>query len=165
VTNIPRLPPPPDADRFAFRRSLLDESSAAPDLNPVLRFLTPRLPALAAMLTSYPDIYRRLAAERSRSGSTPELEAEALALAGDMATVMQSLRSRPDVLEGMAQIEGLTPPPMVQADQLFCALMLMSGASGFEFSDDLLLDAEELGMLMSQPEVVDFVASIETAGD
>jgi hypothetical protein len=147
MTSLPPLPSP-GVDRRAFRQSMLAD--------PVM--------SVARFLTAYPEAYRRLEAERTARGTRRELEAEALALAGDIATVMQSVRSRESIVA--SDDAGRTVElPLVEVDQVFSAFVLLAGDTAAGIPPEMLLDGDDLALAITTPAVTAFITSIEPAGD
>ena len=117
--------------------------------------------SVAAFLTSYVAAYRRLAAERAAHGTRPELEAEALALAGDIATVMQSVRSQ-EAIVAIDDAGNTLRLPLLEVDQVFSALVLVAGDTAAGIPAEMLLDGDDLHAAINTPAVNDFITRIET---
>jgi hypothetical protein len=112
-----------------LRRELLDTSDAPPDLSPDLQFLASRQAALAALFEDHADRYQALYTSARDTGPTAEIRHEALEAAGNLATLLQSLRSREDLQVALAQAPGLVPTPLLAVDQLFFSFTLLASAS------------------------------------
>jgi hypothetical protein len=112
-----------------LRRELLDTSDAPPDLSPDLQFLASRQAALAALFEDHADRYRALYTTVRDSGPTAEIRHEALEAAGNLATLLQSLRGREDLQVALAQAPGFVPTPLLAVDQLFFSFTLLASAS------------------------------------
>ena len=111
------------------RRELLDTSDAPPDLSPDLRFLASRQASLAALLTDHARRYTILYRAIRDSGATADTRAQALEAAGDLATLLQSLRGREDLQVALAHAPGHVPTPLLAVDQLFFSFTLLAGAT------------------------------------
>ncbi|HEY3728695.1 MAG TPA: hypothetical protein VGL51_16075 [Solirubrobacteraceae bacterium] len=110
-----------------LRRQLLDDSDAPAQLSPQLRFLASRGAAAAALLLNHAELYKHLLERYQREGASPEIEEIALDAAGNLATVLQSLRSREDLL-AMVRISPDVPGiPVAAIDQLAFSFLLLTG--------------------------------------
>ncbi|HTU98199.1 MAG TPA: hypothetical protein VMF14_20280 [Solirubrobacteraceae bacterium] len=119
-----------------LRRELLDTSDAPPDLSPDLRFLASRQAALAALLQDHADRYTALYTAARDTGPTLEIRHAALQSAGNLATLLQSLRSREELQVALAHAPGFVPTPLLAIDQLFYSFTLLAAAT--ETPDDVL---------------------------
>ena len=113
-----------------LRREMLDSSDAPPELSADLAFLASRQAALAALLLDHAQHYKVLYHAARQSGTTEEIRAAALDAAGNLGTVLQSLRGREDLQVALAHAPGYTPTPMIAIDQLFFSFTLLAAASG-----------------------------------
>lgn len=111
-----------------LRREMLDTSDAPAELSPDLRFLASRQASLAALLLEHSERYKVLYRAAREHGPTEETRAAALGAAADLATILQSLRSREDLQVALAQAPGYTPTPLLAADQLLFSLALLTGS-------------------------------------
>jgi hypothetical protein len=109
-----------------LRRELLDTSDAPPELGPDLQFLASRQAALAALLLDHSERYKALHQRISTTGPTPETKQQALQAANNLATLLQSLRSREDLQAALASAPGHTPTPLLAVDQLFFSFTLLT---------------------------------------
>jgi hypothetical protein len=116
----------------AFRRSLVEHGDLESEMPRDAAFLIGHQAAaaflLAGLARTYPELLRRLEAE----GPTADLEAEALDAAGTLATVLQSLRSREDLLQAVEHGDArgaVLPVPMTVLDQLFHSFVLLTEGS------------------------------------
>ena len=119
-----------------LRREMLDSSDAPAELSPDLRFLASRQASLAALMLDHAEHYKVLYAAARESGITEEIHTAALDAAGNLGTVLQSLRSREDLQIALAHAPGYTPTPMLAVDQLFFSFTLLAG-SGADSLEDL----------------------------
>jgi len=117
-----------------LRRSLLDDSDAPAGLSPEAAFLASRNAGAAGLLLHHSDVYRALFERYQREGPSPEIEEIALDAAGNLATVMQSLRRREDLLTAMEHSPDVAAPPMVIIDQLLFSLVLLTDPDAGEDS-------------------------------
>jgi hypothetical protein len=124
------------------RRDLLDSSDAPPELSADLRFLASRQASLAALLLDHAEHYTALYQAIRQSGTTEEIRSAALDAAGNLGTVLQSLRSREDLQVALAHAPGYTPTPTIAIDQLFFCFTLLAAAGG-----NRLDELDELGEL------------------
>jgi hypothetical protein len=148
----PGDPPPELAPKLAFltelasevRREAFDPWDLAPELNPEPAFLTERQAAAAAVHLErdrelYPELLERYRAERPSA----ELSELALEAAGELATVLQSLRSTESGSDVLNEVSDPPLPPLIVLDQLqFSYLLLTDGAS--EEQRQALLRGKEL---------------------
>ena len=111
------------------RRELLDTSDAPPDLSPDLRFLASRQASLAALFTDHAQRYLTMYRAIRETGATADTRAQALEAAGDLATLLQSLRGREDLQVALAHAPGHVPTPLLAVDQLFFSFALLAGAT------------------------------------
>jgi hypothetical protein len=146
-----------------FRRSLVSESGLGPELSGDVAFLVSRQAGASLLLAGLSRTYPELLARYRAEGPTPELEAEALDSAGTLATVLQSLRSREDLLSALEQAEGMHPPPMTALDQLFHSFVLLSAGATAE-EREAALRADELAGLMQTRKVREWLAWAEAEG-
>jgi hypothetical protein len=108
-----------------LRRELLDESGTSAELSPELRFLAAREGALAGLVLDHVELYQQLITRYRTEGSSPDLQAIALAAAGNLGTVLQSMRSRQDLVNVLAHTPERNGVPLWLIDQLFhCFVML-----------------------------------------
>lgn len=117
-----------------LRRLLLDDSDAPPGLSPVLAFIASRNAGAAGLLLHYAKVYRSLFDRYQQEGPSAEIEAIALEAAGDLATVMQSLRRRPEVLIAMELSPVVVAPPLPIIDQLLFSFVLLTDPDAGEDS-------------------------------
>ena len=110
-----------------LRREMLDSSDAPAELSPDLRFLASRQASLAALMLDHAEHYKVLYTAARESGITEEIHTAALEAAGNLGTVLQSLRSREDLQIALAHAPGYTPTPMLAVDQLFFSFTLLAG--------------------------------------
>ncbi len=111
-----------------LRREMLDSSDAPAELSPDLRFLASRQASLAALMLDHAEHYKVLYRAATANGATEEIRTAALDAAGNLATVLQSLRSREDLQVALAHAPGYTPTPLIAVDQLFFSFTLLAGA-------------------------------------
>jgi hypothetical protein len=119
-----------------LRREMLDSSDAPPELSADLKFLASRQASLAALLLDHAEHYKVLYQAARQSGTTEEIRTAALDAAGNIGTVLQSLRSREDLQVALAQAPGYTPTPLIAIDQLFFSFTLLA-AAGEDRLDEL----------------------------
>jgi hypothetical protein len=117
-----------------LRRVLLDDSNAPTGLSPDAAFLASRNAGAAALLVHHADVYRALYDRYQREGPSAEIDAIALEAAGDLATVMQSLRRRPDLLSVMEVSPDVVAPPLPIIDQLLFSFVLLTDPEASEDS-------------------------------
>jgi hypothetical protein len=142
-----------------LRRQLLDDSDAPDDLSPELRFLAARQAALAGLFVDHAELYAHLHARLEEQGPSRQLEDVALDAAGNLGTVMQSLRSREDLLAVLEHAPDVAAPPMSGIDQLFFSLLLLAGPAT---EDELLacLPPTDLDGLMTAEKTRNWLASM-----
>jgi hypothetical protein len=130
-----------------LRRSLLDDSDAPPELSADLAFLGARNAAAAALLLHHAEVYRLLLDRYREEGPSEDIEEIALEAAGNMATVLQAMRRRDELLTAM-RYANLAAPPMIVIDQLFFSFLLMTGP-GDEDDVKMLLSGDDLDELLA----------------
>lgn len=119
-----------------LRREMLDRSDAPAELSPDLQFLASRQASLAALMLDHAEQYKILYRAARENGATEAIRAAALEAAGNLGTVLQSLRSREDLQVALAHAPGYTPTPLLAVDQLFFSFTLLAG-SGADSLEDL----------------------------
>jgi hypothetical protein len=144
-----------------FRRGLLDDSDAPPELTPNLVFIGSRNPALAALFTHHAELYRHLLARYRREGWSPDIEAIALDAAGNLATLMQSFRRREDILVAMELAPDIVMPPMIIIDQLLFSFVLLTAPDEND-NEAGLLSEEALSELLANNAVQSWLADVES---
>ena len=112
-----------------LRRELLDTSDAPPDVSPDLQFLASRQAALAALLEDHADRYAAMYTAARESGPTADRRRAALEAAGNLATLLQSLRSREELQVALAHAPGFVPTPLLAVDQLYFSFTLLAAAT------------------------------------
>jgi len=142
-----------------IRRTLLDDSGAPAGLSPDAAFIASRNAGAAALLLHHADVYRALHARYQQEGPSAEIEAIALEAAGDLATVMQSLRRRPDLLLVMEVSPDLVAPPLPIIDQLLFSFVLLTDSHAGEDSE-AALTPQILDELLALPTVKRWLDSL-----
>jgi hypothetical protein len=141
-----------------FRRQALDDSDRPPELSPEAAFLAARQAAAAVLLQRDRELYPELLQRYRDEGSSAELSELALEAAGDLATVLQSLRSRQDLIEALEQHPQVTAPPLVLFDQLqYSYLLLTDGAT--EEQREGLLTPRALDELLNSKRITEWLAA------
>jgi hypothetical protein len=123
-----------------LRRELLDTSDAPPELSSDLQFLASRQAALGALLRDHSERYKALYNAIQSTGPTQETKQAALEAAGNLGTVLQSLRGREDLQAALAHAPGHTPTPLLAVDQLFFSFTLLTTADPDELEAALTPD-------------------------
>jgi hypothetical protein len=131
-----------------LRQSLLDDSAAPAELAPELRFLAARQASMAALLIDHAELYKLLLARVRQDGLTDELQAIALDAAGNLATILQSMRSREDLLLVLAHSPHTESFPSVLIDQLVYSFTLLAAPSDEEWLASCL-EPEDLDALLA----------------
>jgi hypothetical protein len=141
-----------------FRRQALDDSGRPPELSPEAAFLAARQAAAAVLLQRDRELYPELLRRYHDEGPSAELSELALEAAGDLATVLQSLRSRQDLIEALEQHPQVTAPPLVLFDQLqYSYLLLTDGAT--EEQREGVLTPRALDELLNSKRITDWLAA------
>lgn len=136
--------------------SEVNDEGAPPEFTPEERFLFDRFAVVAALLLDsgerYPELWRRHRDE----GPSPELEADVRQAAENIATVMQTLRRRQDLVLA-ARETPINPAYATSAlDQVFFSLTLLTSAEqGAEF--ETALTPEGLNELLELPKVKEWL--------
>ena len=113
-----------------LRRAMLDSTDGPPELSADLRFLASRQASLAALVLDHAQHYKVLYTAARETGTTEEIRTAALNAAGNLGTLLQSLRSREDLQVALAHAPGYTPTPLLAVDQLFFSFTLLAGVGG-----------------------------------
>ena len=141
-----------------LRREMLDSSDAPAELSPDLRFLASRQASLAALMLDHAEHYKVLYTAARESGITEEIQTAALDAAGNLGTLLQSLRSREDLQIALAHAPGYTPTPMLAVDQLFFSFTLLAGVGGDSLDQlDAALGPEGVDELFRSQRVRDWL--------
>ncbi|MDQ6775096.1 MAG: hypothetical protein M3071_02500 [Actinomycetota bacterium] len=143
-----------------FRRGLLDDRDAPPELSPNLVFMGSRNASLAALVPHHAELYRHLLARYRREGWSPDIEAIALDAAGNLATLMQSFRRREDLLIAMEVAPNIEPPPMIIIDQLLFSFVLLTKPDADDNAEGLLSE-EALSELLANDAVQLWLKDVE----
>jgi hypothetical protein len=118
--------PSPDA-RLMLRQRLLAEPDLGEEFEADARFLIARQEAAAGLLLDHAELLG-LARERyADDGPSPRLEAIALQAAGNLATVLQPLRRRQDLLNLLIEDPDVPAVPMALIDQMLFSFLLLTG--------------------------------------
>jgi hypothetical protein len=144
-----------------LRRDMLDTSDAPAELSPDLKFLASRQAALAALVLDHAEHYKVLYRAAQATGGSEEIQTAALDAAGNLGTVLQSLRSREDLQVALAQAPGYTPTPLLAVDQLFFSFTLLAGAGPDSLEQlDAALGPEGVDELFRSERVRDWLHGI-----
>jgi hypothetical protein len=143
-----------------FRRGLLDDGDAPGELSPDLAFMGSRNASLAALLPHHAELYRHLLERYRREGPSPDIESIALDAAGNLATVMQSLRRREEILMAMEAAPDITVPPMIVIDQLLFSFVLLTKPDEND-NEAGLLSVEALSELLANNAVQNWLKEVE----
>lgn len=136
-----------------LRRALLDEGDASSELSPELRFLASREASLAGLMLDHLELYSHLMLRYRREGTSADLQAIALDAAGNLGTVMQSMRARQELVNVLAHVPGRPGVPLPLIDQLFhCFVMLSEPCT--EDEELALLSPQEAQETFLDPERV-----------
>jgi hypothetical protein len=146
-----------------LRRELLDEGDASEELGPELRDLAVRTASAAALLVHHGELYKEVYARYRAQGPSDELDAIVLDAAGNLATVLQTLRRREDLLTALAHSPTMAAPPLILVDQLLYSFMLMMGPE----DDEALVTAltpEDIDAIFTSDRVREWLASFGATG-
>jgi len=146
-----------------LRRELLDEGDAPEELSPELRDLAARTASAAALLIHHGELYKEVNARYRAEGPSDELDAIVLEAAGNLATVLQTLRRREDLLTALAHSPTVAAPPLILVDQLLYSFMLMMGPE----DDETLVTAltpEDIDAIFTSARVREWLAGFGAAG-
>ena len=141
-----------------LRSEMPDSSDAPAELSPDLKFLASRQASLAALMLDHAAHYKVLYRAARETGITEEVQAAALDAAGNLGTVLQSLRGREDLQIALAHAPGHTPTPMLAVDQLFFSFTLLAGVSGDSLDElNAALGLESVDELLRSQRVRDWL--------
>ena len=144
-----------------LRREMLDTSNAPAELSPDLKFLASRQASLAALMLDHAEHYKVLYRAAREHGATDEVRSAALDAAGNLGTLLQSLRSREDLQVALAHAPGYTPTPLLAADQLFFSFALLAGAGRDSLEElDAALAPEGVDELFRSQRVRDWLHGV-----
>lgn len=144
-----------------LRREMLDTSDAPAELSPDLRFLASRQAVLAALMLDHAEHYKVLYMAAREDRSAEEVRTAALDAAVNLATILQSLRSREDLQVALAHAPGYTPTPLLAVDQLFFSFTLLAGAGADNAQElDAALPPEGVDDLFRSERVRDWLHGV-----
>lgn len=133
----------------ALRRELLSYEEIT-ELGPEGSFLAGRQATLAVLFIDHTELYRRLYHRYEQDGRSDELDAIALDAAGNLATLLQTLRARQDLLIALARSDDFPAIPVAFIDQLQFSFLLLadqrrsdSDSDSTGYTLDACLSAEE----------------------
>jgi hypothetical protein len=136
----------------AFRREMLRETGLGPGVTGDAAFIASRQASAGLLLVALAGAYPALLRRYRSDGPSQDLLETTCACAGDLATVLQSWRSREDLVAALEQADGALAPPLTVLDQLFHSFVLLTGgASAEELA--ACLTAEQLAELMASRRV------------
>jgi hypothetical protein len=141
-----------------LRRELLDSSDAPPELSPDLKFLASRQASLAALTRDHAKRYKILHKAARENPNLEGIRAEALDAAGNLGTLLQSLRSREDLQVALAHAPGYVPTPLLAIDQLFFSFTLLAGPGGEEL--EAALTPDQVDQLFRSERVREWLHSV-----
>ncbi len=110
----------------------------APELTDEERWLLRHLAVAGTLLRSHPALFRELMEQRDAEGQSDDVRTTAHEAAEQAATVLGSVRRRPDVLLAARETPVDPTVPLALLDQLFFCFTLLSGPD-----DELLESATE----------------------
>jgi hypothetical protein len=140
-----------------LRRELLDDSDAPDELSADLKFLASRQASLAALLLDHAKQYKTLYQASRQRGLTDEMRTAALDAAGNLATVLQSLRSREDLQTALAVAPRYTPTPLLAVDQLYYSFVLLTAPGDHPDELEAALPPEGVDELFRSQRVRDWL--------
>lgn len=143
-------PEPVPGATLALREALLadvdlgDEYEYEPDA----RFLIARQEAAAGLLLDHAELLELVHEHHVRDGPSPQLEAIAVEAAGNLATVLQPLRRRQDLLNLLIEDPDVPAVPMALIDQMLFSFVLLTGPRNEGYLA-AALSPEEVGEFMN----------------
>ncbi len=134
-------------------RAILDEEmDRFTDLSENEQWLLRHFAAVAAILPNHAELYRELLARREAEGISPDLRAVALEAAATIATLMQSLNRRRELVVA-AWATPIDPTHALGAlNQLFHSLTLLTSPAEDDQSE-AMLSRQELNELLTLTDV------------
>jgi hypothetical protein len=148
-----------------LRSSLTRDAENAPpppaDWNENERWLFRHLVVVAYLLQEKPQRYRDLLAQWESESPSEELRASALHEAGALGLVLQSVRSRPEVLAGVAETPYKPTLALGALDQLFYSFTLLTSASPEDDYTEARITPDELdGLFLQRPKLREWMAQM-----
>jgi hypothetical protein len=114
---------------LALRAALLADADLGDEYEyePAARFLIARQEAAAGLLLDHAELLELVHAHYVQDGPSRHLETIAVQAAGNLATVLQSLRRRQDLLNLLIADPDVPAVPMALIDQLLFSFVLLTG--------------------------------------
>ena len=140
---------PVPAPTLALREALLADADLGDDYGyePDALFLIARQEAAAGLLLDHAELLEVVHEHYVRHGPSPRLEAIAVQAAGNLATVLQSLRRRQDLLNLLIADPDVPAVPMALIDQMLFSFVLLTGPRDERYLT-AALSPEDVGELM-----------------
>lgn len=136
-----------------IRRALVSEEGVSDEMPPDVRFLSAREGALIGLYVDHVELYEHLITRYHREGTSEALRAIALDAAGNLSTILQSLRSRQDLVTLLEQVPDRPGIPLLVIDQLFhCFTLLTAPVS--EDDEAMLLTAAEAHEILLDDDLI-----------
>jgi hypothetical protein len=144
-----RQPEPVPGPTPAVREALLADSDLGDEYGyePDALFLIARQEAAAGLLLDHAELLELVHEHYVRDGPSPHLEAIAVEAAGNLATVLQSLRRRQDLLNLLIEDPDVPAVPMALIDQMLFSFVLLTGPRNERYLA-AALSPEEVGEFM-----------------
>ena len=140
---------PVPAPTLALREALLADADLGDDYGyePDALFLIARQEAAAGLLLDHAELLEVVHEHYVRHGPSPRLEAIDVQAAGNLATVLQSLRRRQDLLNLLIADPDVPAVPMALIDQMLFSFVLLTGPRDERYLT-AALSPEDVGELM-----------------
>jgi hypothetical protein len=122
------------------------------------------LAVAALLLEQKVPRYRELLAQWEAEGPTEELRADALYEAGALSVVLQSVRSRPEVLAAAAETPVKPTLALGALDQLFYSFTLLTSPSADDEYVEAKMSEEDLDEFLSFPQVQAWLREMGSEG-
>jgi hypothetical protein len=159
--------PDPEPERvpgptLALREALLADADLGDEYEyePDARFLIARQEAAAGLLLDHAELLELVHQHYVRRGPSPHLETIAVQAAGNLATVLQPLRRRQDLLNLLIEDPDAPAVPMALIDQMLFSFVLLTGLRNERYLS-AALSPEEIGEFMRSRAIQDWMDRLD----
>jgi hypothetical protein len=156
------VPVPVPGPVVALRKALLADADLGDEhgYEPDARFLIARQEAAAGLLLDHAELLELVHEHYVRDGPSPHLETIAVQAAGNLATVLQSLRRRQDLLNLLIADPDVPAVPMAFIDQMLFSFVLLTGPRNERYLT-AALSTEEVGEFMRSQAVQEWMDRLD----
>jgi len=151
---------PLPAPTLALREALLADADLGDEYEPDACFLIARQEAAAGLLLDHAELLELVHEHYVRDGPSPHLETIAVQAAGNLATVLQSLRRRQDLLNLLIADPDVPAVPMALIDQMLFSFVLLAGPRNERYLT-AALSPEDVGEFMRSRAVQEWMDRLD----